>query len=407
MHCGLLGRKLSHSYSPQIHKLLGDYTYELFEREPQMLKSFFEETECTGFNVTIPYKKDVLSFCDELTPTAQLLGSVNTIVKKEDGRRIGHNTDYYGFLSMLERSGLDVSDKKVLVLGSGGASVTVCAVLKSRGANTVVISRTGENNYSNLHRHCDAAVIVNTTPVGMYPNNGESPLSLAHFPKLEGVLDLIYNPARTKLLLDAQSRGLVAQCGLWMLVAQAKESAEFFTGKSIDESLIATIHDQLAAQMKNIVLIGMPGCGKSTIGLQLANALGREFIDADERIINEAGISIPEIFDRSGEEGFRSIETKVLSQLGKLSGAVIATGGGCVTKPENYELLHQNAVIYFIKRDIGSLPVDGRPLSASGDLQKMYAERLPLYEAFADARICNDKDICDAVNEILRLEKTV
>lgn len=407
MQCGLLGRKLGHSYSPQIHKFLGNYTYDLIECEPEDLESFFKENSCAGLNVTIPYKKDVLPFCDELTQTAQLLGSVNTIIRTEDGRRIGHNTDYFGFSSMLHRSGLQVAGKKVLVLGSGGASVTVCAVLKNEGANIVVISRSGKDNYENLIKHKDASVIVNTTPVGMFPNNGESPLSLDHFPDLEGVLDLIYNPSRTKLILDAQSRGLVACNGLWMLVAQAKESAQWFTGTSISNTVIETIHSKLSAQMKNIILVGMPGCGKSTIGQQLAQASGRQFIDADEAIVNDAGIGIPEIFEQYGEKGFRRIETRVLLQLGKLSGTVIATGGGCVTRPENYELLHQNGTIYFIKRDTKDLPMDGRPLSLSGDLQKMYEVRLPLYRAFADAEISNDKGIGDAVDMILKLEETV
>ena len=274
MECGLLGRKLGHSYSPQIHACLGDYSYTLFEKEPEEVADFLKSGDFTGLNVTIPYKKTVIPYLDELSPAAKKLGAVNTVVRREDGTLFGHNTDYFGFASLLKRSGLDVAGKKVLVLGSGGASNTVTAVLTGLGAEAVVISRSGENNYENLQRHEDAAVIVNATPVGMYPNTGVSPVDLKRFPMLEGVLDVIYNPARTQLLLDAEAFQIPCANGLWMLVAQAKESAEYFTGKSIDDAVIAKIYGTLAAQMANIVLIGMPGCGKSTIGALLAEKLG-------------------------------------------------------------------------------------------------------------------------------------
>lgn len=234
-----------------------------------------------------------------MSPAAKKLGAVNTVVRREDGTLFGHNTDYFGFASLLKRSGLDVAGKKVLVLGSGGASNTVTAVLTGLGAEAVVISRSGENNYENLQRHEDAAVIVNATPVGMYPNTGVSPVDLKRFPKLEGVLDVIYNPARTQLLLDAEALHIPCANGLWMLVAQAKESAEYFTGTSIDDAAIAEIHANLAAQMANIVLIGMPGCGKSTIGALLADKLSRKLVDADEEIFRLAGKSIPAILRRT------------------------------------------------------------------------------------------------------------
>ena len=222
MNCGLLGRHLTHSYSPQIHKQLGSYSYGIFEVEPDDLGTFFRIKDFDGINVTSPYKKEVIPYCDNLSPQAQKLGAVNTVVKTKDGKLIGHNTDYYGFCAMLSASGLTVSGKKVLVLGSGGASVTVTAVLKEKNAEIVIISRSGENNYENLDLHSDAAIIVNCTPVGMYPNNGISPIDLSEFPHLEGVLDLIYNPAKTALLLSAEKRGIIAQNGLYMLVAQAK-----------------------------------------------------------------------------------------------------------------------------------------------------------------------------------------
>ena len=222
MKCGLLGRKLGHSYSPQIHALLGNYSYQLFEKEPEEIGDFLKNGDFTGLNVTIPYKKEVIPFLDELSPAAARLGAVNTIVRR-DGKLIGHNTDYFGFRRLVQESGLQVAGKKVLVLGSGGASSTAVAVLQELGAKVTVISRSGENNYENLDRHADAAVIANTTPVGMYPNTGKSALSLDGFPRLEGVLDAVYNPARTQILLDAERRGLAAVNGLWMMVAQAKE----------------------------------------------------------------------------------------------------------------------------------------------------------------------------------------
>ena len=401
MRCGLLGKKLCHSYSPQIHSRFGDYTYELFEKMPEELESFLKHGDFEGLNVTIPYKKEVLPYCDALSDCAAELGAVNTIVRRPDGTLIGHNTDYFGFRSMLKRSCLQVNNKKVLVLGSGGASATAVAVLKKLGANVVVISRSGENNYNNLEKHADAAVIVNATPVGMYPNVGITPIDLDMFLQLEGILDIIYNPARTQLLLDAEKKGLIVENGLWMLVAQAKESAEWFTGKVISDTKITEIHEALRRQMENIVLIGMPGCGKSTIGKLIAQKLGKRFVDADTFIEEQAGMSIPEIFETSGEEGFRNWETKILSQLGKESGLVIATGGGCVTRPENYSLLHQNGRIIWIKREISTLPIDGRPLSKTNKLEEMYAVRKPKYESFSDTQVDNNGALEDTVKQIL------
>ena len=407
MKCGLLGRKLGHSYSPQIHNLLGDYSYVLFEKEPEELENFLKNGEFSGLNVTIPYKKEVIPYLSELSPTAQKMGCVNTILRRSDGTLYGHNTDYFGFTSLVRHAGLSVTGKKVLVLGSGGASNTAVAALKDLGASPVVISRSGENNYQNLHRHTDAAAIVNTTPVGMYPNTGVSPIDLALFLHLEGVLDVIYNPARTQLLLDAEKLGIPRENGLWMLVAQAKEAAEVFTGGKISDEVIEKIYRRLSHQMKNIVLIGMPGCGKSTIGALLAEKLGRTLADADEKIISLAGKSIPDIFAQDGEPTFRDWETKALTELGKQSGLVIATGGGCVTQKRNYPLLHQNGYLVWLERDCSVLPTDGRPLSQANDLGKMYAVRKPLYEAFADIRVENTgtpeetvQNILDALEEL-------
>lgn len=401
MNCGLLGRHLTHSYSPKIHSFLGEYPYSLFQIEPKNLDSFLKDKKFDGINVTIPYKKAVLPYCNTLSPQAQRLGSVNTIVKANDGRLIGHNTDYFGFVSLLNKSGLSIKGKKVLVLGSGGASATVDAVLQEKGAKVIVISRSGVNNYENLHLHKDTSVIVNATPVGMYPDNGVSPIDLTLFPELEGVVDLIYNPARTKLLLDAENRGIIAENGLWMLVAQAKESAEWFTGAKIPDSKISEIYETLKLQMENIILVGMPGCGKSTIGALLAEKLGRTYIDADAAIVAKAGISIPEIFANGGEVAFRQLETAVLSEICKKSGLVIATGGGCVTKEENYPLLHQNGKIVWLQKDISALATDDRPLSQQNNLEEMYNTRAPLYQSFADLTVENDTSSESAVERIL------
>lgn len=401
MQCGLLGRKLGHSYSPQIHNLLGDYSYVLFEKEPEELENFLKNGDFSGLNVTIPYKKEVIPYLSELSPTAKKMGCVNTVLRKSDGTLYGHNTDYFGFTSLVRHAGLSVTGKKVLVLGSGGASNTAVAALKDLGASPVVISRSGENNYGNLHLHRDAAAIVNATPVGMYPNTGVSPIDLALFPHLEGVLDVIYNPARTQLLLDAEKLGIPRENGLWMLVAQAKEAAEVFTGGKISDEVIEKIYRELSHQMKNIVLIGMPGCGKSTIGALLAEKLGRTLADADEKIISLAGKSIPDIFAQDGEPTFRDWETKALTELGKQSGLVIATGGGCVTQKRNYPLLHQNGYLVWLERDCSVLPTDGRPLSQANDLGKMYAARKPLYEVFADIRVENTGTPAETVQKIL------
>lgn len=401
MLCGLLGRKLGHSYSPQIHAMLGDYQYALYEKEPQEIKDFLPNTPFVGLNVTIPYKKDVLPYCTELSDQAKKLGAVNTIIRRSDGSLLGHNTDYFGFLSMLNRTGISVDGKKVLVLGSGGASATAVTVLKELGAHVVVISRSGKDNYNNIKKHADASVIVNATPVGMYPNVGAAPVSLDVFPTLEGVLDMIYNPARTELLQQAESRGIITENGLWMLVAQAKESAQWFTGKTIRDDIIPVIHRKLRLQMENIILVGMPGSGKSTVGTLLAEKLGKEFVDADAEIEIAAGCSIPTIFANSGEEYFREIETEVLAKLGKRSGLVIATGGGCVTQQRNYPLLHQNGMLIWLRREISALPTEGRPLSDPQKMESMYTFRKPLYAAFSDIAVDNNTSVENTVDQIL------
>ena len=403
MKSGLLGRKLGHSYSPQIHKYLGSYSYDLFEKEPEEIEDFLRNGNFTGINVTIPYKKDVIPFLDELSPTAVKMGSVNTVVRRSDGSLFGHNTDYFGFTSLVHRSGVSVSGKKVLVLGSGGTSNTAVKALEDLGARVIIISRSGENNYENLHLHQDASVIVNTTPVGMYPKTGFTPIDLTLFPHLEGVLDVIYNPSRTQLLLDAEAMGLVHENGLWMLVAQAKEAAEYFGNQPLSDDLIETVYRKMSGMMQNIVLIGMPGCGKSTVASHLAEKLGRKIVDTDQEVEKLAGKTIPQIFAEDGEEAFRTMETEVLSRLGTQSQLIIATGGGCVTKARNYPLMHQNSSIFWLMRDLSQLPTDGRPLSQANRLSDLYETRKSLYEAFADYTVDNNGSCEESIRSIISI----
>ncbi len=404
LHCGLLGRTLGHSYSPAIHTQLAAYSYRLYEKEPEELEDFLHSGEFDGLNVTIPYKKAVIPYCAELSDTARAIGAVNTIVRRPDGTLWGDNTDAYGFSMLVRSSGAEVRGKKALVFGSGGASATAQYVLRQMGAReVVVISRHGEHNYENLDRHADAQIAVNTTPLGMYPNTGASPVDLSRLPKLEAALDVVYNPARTEFLLQAERLGLKRANGLLMLVAQAKKSCEEFLGKPIADEWIGKITRTLAAQMQNVILIGMPGSGKTTVGTGAAARLGRTFLDADAVLEQKAGMPIPEIFRLEGEEGFRQRETAVLAELGKQSGLVIATGGGCVTRPENYPLLHQNGTIFCLTRDLSQLPISGRPVSQALGAEEIYRRRKSLYEGFADVMIDNDRTVEDAVRQILEV----
>lgn len=404
LRCGLLGRTLGHSYSPAIHAQLADYAYSLYEKEPEELERFLRSGDFDGLNVTIPYKKDVIPYCAELSDTARAIGAVNTLVRRPDGTLWGDNTDAYGFSMLVQASGAVVRGKKALVFGSGGASATAQYVLRQMGTREiVVISRHGEDNYENLERHTDAEIAVNTTPVGMYPNTGASPVDLSRFPKLEAALDVVYNPARTEFLLQAEQLGLKRENGLLMLAAQAKKSCEDFIGESVEDERIGEITKTLAARMQNVILIGMPGSGKTTVGTSVAAQLGRTFLDADAVLEQKTGMSIPEIFRREGEAGFRRRETAVLAELGKRSGLVIATGGGCVTRPENYPLLHQNGTIFCLTRDLNCLPASGRPVSQALGAEEIYRRRKPLYERFADVMVDNDRAVENAVRQILEV----
>ncbi len=387
---GLLGEHLSHSYSPLIHSMLGDYEYTLIEKAPHEVEDFIKHGDFSAINVTIPYKKSVIPFLDTLSERAKKIGSVNVIVRRPDGTLFGDNSDYDGFASVVYKSKIRVKGKKVLVLGSGGASVTVQAVLRDMDCESIiVISRSGEDNYDNISRHADADVIVNTTPVGMYPDCDHSPVDLSAFTKLSGVLDLIYNPHKTKLILEAEERGIPAFGGLRMLVAQAVSANEMFFSEKQDLNVTEKIEKKISAMMKNVVLIGMPGCGKSTIGKRLAALTGRPFVDLDREIADLAGKTIPEIFADDGEEAFRRLETQVAAKFCKEKGYIISCGGGIVTRPENKNILRQNSTVVFVARDLKSLTTKGRPLSQTHSVESLWEIRSPMYKAWSDYKLYN------------------
>ena len=390
---GLLGARLGHSFSPQIHALLGDYEYKLYELEENALGDFLKARAFDALNVTIPYKKTVIPYLDALSPRAAHIGAVNTVIRRPDGTLYGDNTDYDGLDYMIAARGISLTGKKVLILGSGGASLTAQAVVADQGGLGVVISRGGENNYENLDRHRDARVIINATPVGMYPHNDGKPFSLAPFPHLEAVFDLIYNPLRTRLLQEAEARDIVAENGLSMLVAQAHRAAELFWSEALPKGLIEEIRTHLTATQENIILIGMPGCGKSTLGRLLADALGKKFLDADDELVRQTGKSIPDIFATEGEDAFRRLETETLARLTRETGTVIATGGGVVTRPENEALLRQNGRVVFLDIPPTGLSVAGRPLSQAHTPEALYRKRLPLYRKMADITVPITRDV--------------
>lgn len=384
MEYGLLGEKLGHSFSPQIHRALAGYDYRLLPTPPEEVAELFRRRDFRGLNVTIPYKQTVIPLCDEVDPRAAAIGAVNTVVNR-NGRLTGYNTDIDGMICMARRAGVDLAGKKVVILGSGGTSHTAQAAARELGAAEIaVISRHGPDNYGNLSRHADVQVLINTTPVGMYPDCGLSPVSLDDFPRLEGVLDVVFNPLRTALLLQAMDRGLPCSCGLPMLVAQARRAAELFTGRAIPSSRAEEVLSSLSSELENIVLIGMPGCGKTTVGRALAERLGRAFVDLDEEIVRRAGRPIPDIFAREGEDAFRALETRAVREAGSRTGLVISTGGGVVTRKENRDPLRQNGVIVHLTRPLAALPTGGRPVSQSTDLAVLWQRRAPLYAAFAD-----------------------
>ena len=400
MNYGLIGAKLGHSYSPAIHAKLGGYDYGLYEMTEAEFVRLMAARAFKGLNVTIPYKKVAFAHCDVLSDTAKEVGCVNTLVVRPDGTLFGHNTDIGGFMAMARRAGVDIAGKKCLILGSGGASLTAQAACRRFGAKEiVVVSRSGPVDYDALYReHADGEVLINTTPVGMYPHNGQSPADISRLPRLTGVLDVIYNPDKTALILDAEARGIPCAGGLYMLVAQAREAAEHFTGQSIPDALTDEIYAEIRASALNLVLIGMPGSGKSSVGRALAEQLGREFVDCDAEIVKRARCTIPEIFERRGEAGFRDMESEVVAEVCREKGRVIATGGGAILRQENVRAMRQNGVVIMIERALDDLPMDGRPLSSSQQaLYDMWRVREPKYRAAADACIDNNGPYENAV----------
>ena len=403
---GLLGRTLGHSWSAPIHKSLGCESYRLIELEPERLEDFLRREDVGGLNVTIPYKRDVMQFCDVIDPAAEAIGSVNTLVRR-DGRLYGYNTDIDGFLYMLRRAKISLVGKKVVILGSGGASLTAQAAARQEGAREiVVVSRTGPDNYENLpQRHAGAEVLVNTTPVGMWPHVEGQPVDLRLLPNISAVADVVYNPGRTNLLLQAEEldraeadmlepqgsgmRRVRYTGGLSMLVSQAKRAEELFFDKTIPDSETENIVTRLWQDRTNLVLVGMPGCGKTTVGRALAQLSGKPFVDLDEEIVRRAGRPIPYIFQTEGEEAFRELEARVLAEVCAQSGQVVATGGGAVLRAENRAAMRRAGRVYFLRRALEELPTDGRPLSQKGGLEEMYRVRKPLYSAAADVAVAN------------------
>lgn len=387
---GLIGGTLKHSYSVLLHRELGNGAYRLFELAPAELAGFLGRSDLGGVNVTIPYKETVLQFCDTLSPEATETGSVNTILRRADGSLAGFNTDIYGLEQAARRAGISFEGRKVVIFGSGGASLTAQYVARRGGARKVaVISRSGPDSYENLSRHHDAGVLINATPLGMYPHNGTAAANAAPFRECTALLDLVYNPRRTALLMQAEALGIPCSDGLPMLVAQAKAAAELFFGEAIDDREIERIISKLRRETTNIVLIGMPGSGKSAVGLSLGEITGREVIDIDAAIVREKGCSIAEIFAASGEGEFRRLERRLTAAAGKERGKIIATGGGVVIDEQNYPSLRQNGRIYHLRRDPALLAREGRPLSERADLEALYRERRPLYRRFRDAVIDN------------------
>jgi len=403
MQCGLLGEKLSHSFSPEIHAQLADYSYKLIEVPRDKVADFMIRRNFNAINVTIPYKQTVMPFCETISEEAKRIGSVNTIVKDCDGKLHGYNTDYYGFAYMAKKAGIDFAGKKVLILGSGGTSKTVrTVVLDAQASDVIIVSRKGENNYTNLRLHKDAEILINATPVGMYPNTEKSPIDLNDFPKCSGVLDVIYNPLKTRLLQQGSALNLKYSNGLRMLVAQAKVASEYFLGRPLPDEKIEAVFAKMNRDAANIVLIGMPGCGKSTIGKALAAQKHRVFVDTDELIVKRAGKSIPEIFAESGEETFRRLEEAAIAECSREKGQIIATGGGAVLRERNRLNLQQNGILFYLQRHLKELQIaHGRPLAQDhAAVAKLLQQREKRYLFCADVVIQNKGLIKDVVEDI-------
>ena len=393
MQYGLIGEKLSHSFSKEIHESLASYSYELCEIARENLADFLAKREFSAINVTMPYKKEVIPHLDEVSEVANELQAVNCIVNKT-GRLYGYNTDYFGMRDLILRSRIDLSGKKVLILGTGGTSRTSSLVCKDLGADKIIrVSRNandGAITYEEAYKnHIDADVIINTTPVGMYPDCENSPLDLSNFSNLCAVFDAVYNPLRTKLVIDAKAKGIYAEGGLYMLVSQAVHALELFIDTKFDNDKTNEIYSKILKEKENIILIGMPSCGKTTVGNILAEKLSRKLIDLDDEIVINIGCEIAEFFKTHTEKEFRDVETEVTKEISKKNGIVISTGGGCVLREENVNALRQNGRLYFLDRDLANLtPTNSRPLATKKEaIEKLYNERYDIYTSRCDCRI--------------------
>lgn len=406
MEYGLIGEKLSHSYSKEIHNQIASYDYVLKEIAEAELSNFMQKKDFKGINVTIPYKQKVIPFLDSVEENARRIGAVNTVINYAGILR-GYNTDFEGLKRLVKSTGLSLIQKKVLILGTGGTSRTAVAVAKSLGASKIfVVSRSNKSGaitYEDASlNHKDSSFIINTTPSGMFPDVAGCPISLENFQKLEGLVDVIYNPLRTGLVLDAQKRGIAAKGGLYMLVQQAIAAYELFFERQIDQSGADEIYKNLLMKKQNIVLIGMPGSGKSTLGRKLSKIMKRKFYDTDMLISKKEGKAPSEIINKMGEEYFRNLESKVCAELSSVSNGIIATGGGAVLREENVRLLKHNGILFFLDRKLGKIrPTASRPLSNSEDkLKFIFKERYPVYKSVADYSIESNEDITDSANKV-------
>lgn len=400
---GVLGEHLPHTLSPFLHREIWNCQYRKIEMSLDKAEFFLSTKQFDGINVTIPYKKTAYAKCDVLSERAKRVGCVNTVVNK-GGVLYGYNTDYSGFYALSRRINVDFRNKKVVILGSGGTYLTVKAVCEDNDAREVIcVSRNGENNYQNIHRHFDADILVNTTPVGMYPNIDAQPVDLSGFEKLEAVIDVIYNPIKTRLVLQAEEMGIKSIGGLEMLVLQAADSAELFCGKKADSEKISAVCKKLKWRTENIVLIGMPGCGKTTLGRIVSKVLNRPFYDTDREIVAKEGMSIEDIFSEKGEEYFRDLESEVISEISRKTGIIIACGGGSILRKENRLHLKQNGRIYFINRKLDKLSKKGRPLSnGDGALERLYSQRVKIYRSMCDKEIFSNQEVDSCASEILK-----
>ena len=403
MKFGLLGRTLGHSFSPRIHSALGNTNYELFEREPSQLQEFFDDQELQGINITFPYKVNALEACDVVDPRAERIGCVNTMVRK-DGKWHGYNTDYDGFVFTLKHAGIDVSGKECIILGDGASSATVHVALEDLGAKNIThLSRKAAPFYTDAPNYYETAqIIINCTPIGMYPHNPASLIDITQFSKLEGVVDLIYNPRRTILLLQAEMMEIPHCDGLPFLVAQGVEAANHFQGESFGTKEIEQILRDMRREKENIILIGMPGVGKTTVGKALGEEMGRTCVDVDHELEKEIG-DISTYITEQGEPAFREKEAEMIAKFGTQTGLIISTGGGCVTVPKNFAHLRQNGRIYQLTQPVENLSTSGRVLSSGGieRLRELEATRTPMYESFAQCIVEHNRNAPETVAAIL------